>query len=291
MQPLEISQRYFEAWQRHDAAAIVAAFAEEGTYSDPATGRPLSGPAIGAYASGLWAAFPDLSFELISAAPAGEGVVAAQWVMRGTNRGPVQGLPPTGRSVALPGADFIQIEGDQIRSVQGYFDTKLFAEQLGLQAVVQPKAVGPFTFGTSTSVQSGKRTKPGAFSITALQVRSDQEVEHVRGYSRQIAPQMLEIPGFIGWVGVAIGQRMLTITAWESPANLEQFRQNQTHKQAMEEFFGPDMYSGGSTSVWVPERINAMWVRCPACGRMAGADRSQGQCRCGALLPEHPPYW
>jgi predicted ester cyclase len=78
-------------------------------------GQPLAGPAIAAYASGLWAAFPDLSFEIVSAAPAGDRMIAAQWIMRGTNRASMQGLPPTGRTVALPGADFIQVEGEQVR--------------------------------------------------------------------------------------------------------------------------------------------------------------------------------
>jgi len=290
MQPIDIAQQYFEAWQRHDAAAIVATFAEGGTYSDPATDQPLTGQAIGQYTGGLWAAFPDLSFEIISAAPAGEGLVAAQWIMHGTNRGSMQGLPPTGCSVALPGADFIRVEGEKIRSVEGYFDMKTFSQQLGLQAIVQPHAVGPFSFGTSVSVQSGKRTRPGTFTITALQVRSDQEVEQVRGYSRAIAPEMLEMEGFISWVGVTIGHRMLTITAWEGPEHVRQLQQG-THKQAMKEFFGPDRYVGGSTSVWIPERIGTMWVRCSSCGQMVDYHRQQGKCHCGALLPEHPPYW
>ena len=62
------------------------------------------------YARGLWDAFPDLTFEIISKAQTGPESVAAQWVMRGTNTGSLQGLPPTGRSVEVPGADFIEIE-------------------------------------------------------------------------------------------------------------------------------------------------------------------------------------
>jgi predicted ester cyclase len=46
--------------------------------------------------NGLWAAFPDLSFEVASAGEAGPGLVAAQWIMRGTNLGSMMGLPPTG---------------------------------------------------------------------------------------------------------------------------------------------------------------------------------------------------
>jgi predicted ester cyclase len=81
-----------------------------------------------AYTSGLFAAFPDLSFEIISAAQTGDDTVSAQWMMRGTNTGPMAGVPPTGMAVALPGADFITVDGDKIRSVQGYFDQKTFLE-------------------------------------------------------------------------------------------------------------------------------------------------------------------
>ena len=61
-----------------------------------------------------------------------ESVVAAQRVMRGTNTGSLLGGPPTGRAVALHGADCITIDGGRIRSVRGYFDMKEFGEQLGL---------------------------------------------------------------------------------------------------------------------------------------------------------------
>jgi steroid delta-isomerase-like uncharacterized protein len=290
MNSMDVAQRYFAAWNRRDAGELIATFADGGTYCDPATGQPLSGQAIAAYASGLWAAFPDLSFEIVSAAPAGDGVIAAQWIMRGTNRGSMQGLPPTGRSVALPGADFVRAEGEKVRSVEGYFDMKTFSEQLGLQTIVQPHAAGPFAFGTSISVQTGKRTRPGAFSITAIQVRSDDEVERVRSYSRQIASEMLEMPGFISWLGAAIGHWMVTVTAWESPEHPRQLLQNGTHKEAMQVFYGPEFSIGAMTSIWTPERFH-MAVRCLACGRMVICDRSAGKCACGEPLPEHPPYW
>jgi hypothetical protein len=83
---------------------------------------------------------------------------------------------------------------------------------------------------------------------------------------------------------------MLTITAWESPEDIQQLR-NGTHQKAMQEFFGPEHYVGGSTSVWIPERINSSWVRCPNCGRMASYERYEGQCECGETLPEPPTYW
>jgi hypothetical protein len=91
----DVTKGYFDAWNRRDPEAIIATFAEGGTYSDPNAPEGLTGQAIGEYAGGLFAAFPDLSFDLLSHDSIGDGVVAARWVMRGTNTGPLRGNPPT----------------------------------------------------------------------------------------------------------------------------------------------------------------------------------------------------
>ena len=119
--------------------------------------------------------------------------------------------PSTHRSLGRGfwGADFIEIEGDKIRSVQGYFDSRAVPDQLGLQVVVQPKAIGPFSFGTSTSAQTGKNIKPGAFSVTMLEARSDEEIEEIGEISWEIVSEMLEMHGFIGWTAMIIGHRMI----------------------------------------------------------------------------------
>jgi hypothetical protein len=243
------------------------------------------------YTSGLFSSFPDLSFDIVSAALAGDNVVAAHWVMKGTNTGPFGGGPPTGQSVALPGADFILVEGDKIRSVQGYFDQKTFVEQLGLQVIVQPRAIGPFTFGSSVRWTTGKRTKPGAFSLTCIEVHSEEEANEVRERSRRIGQEMLQMPGFISSANMVIGHRLITTTAWEDAEAPRQLLRGGAHKEAMDRFFGPDFAVAATTMVCVPDRLNPMWVRCPECGQMIDYDQEQGKCKCGQPLPEHPPYW
>jgi hypothetical protein len=237
----------------------------------------------------LFEAFPDLSFDILSHASGGDGVVTAQWVMRGTNTGPFRGNPPTGGTVALPGADFIAVQGDKIRSVQGYFDRSALVEQLGLQAIVQPYSVGPFSFGYSVRTQSGNPTKPGTVSLTWIQARSEEEVQQVRDYSRPIAAEMVDMDGFIAWIGVVIANRMFTVTAWEDAEALLQLRHGGTHQEAMNRFFASELGSNAMTSVWKPERINTLWVRCEACGSMEDYELSGGTCQCGEPLPEHPP--
>jgi len=101
MTNLEIARRYLDAWNAHDADAIARTFVAGGTYCDPTTPE-LSGDAIGAYAKGLWSAFPDLSFDVSSIAETGDHRVVAEWTMKGTNTEAFLGLPPTGRAVSLP---------------------------------------------------------------------------------------------------------------------------------------------------------------------------------------------
>ena len=57
--------------------------------------------------------------------------MALEWVMKGSNTGSMMGFPPTGLPVTLPGAAFIRVEGDKIRSAQGYFDSAAVARGLG----------------------------------------------------------------------------------------------------------------------------------------------------------------
>lgn len=284
---LDSAHRYFAAWNAHDAAAIVATFAPDGTYEDPATPGPLRGDAIGTHAAALWRSFPDLRFEIVSEQEAG-GVVASQWMMRGTNHGAMNGLPPSGRQVALPGADFITVGPQGITSVRGHFDSGAIPRQVGLNVVVQPAAIGPLSLGVSSRVPGQSPARPAALSVTSLRVRSAVEADAVRTRSRQIAVEMTKMEGFMGLVTATVGDRMMTFSAWDSTDAPRRMSKDGTHRSAMPEFFRT-LSTGGWTSVWVPERINPHWQRCASCGQMEDGE-AKVSCRCGAPLPPLPPY-
>jgi DNA-binding transcriptional regulator YbjK len=74
MNATEVAQRYLNAWNRHDADAIVAAFAEGGTYHNPNMDQPLSGEAIATFAKRVWVGYPDFSVELVSMGETGGGL-------------------------------------------------------------------------------------------------------------------------------------------------------------------------------------------------------------------------
>ena len=61
-------------------------------------------------------------------------MLASQWVLHGTHSGAYfDDYSPTGRTLALPGASFTQVESDKIRYERVYTDRQTVAEQLGLK--------------------------------------------------------------------------------------------------------------------------------------------------------------
>ena len=288
MSLLEPVERYFDAWNSHDGDAIAACFDPDGGYTDPVSGR-LVPPGITAYASGLFDAFPDLRFELDVTAIDGSCVVA-RWTMTGTQTGPLNGLPPTEARIKLPGVDVISVGDKGLLSVDGYFDQRTLIEQLGAQVAVQPTSVGALAFGTSVRFRSSNTSVPGALAMTWIEVRSEAEAEDVRQRSRAIAAEMARVPGFLGWVGIVIAERLYTLTLWDDPGTLGQLRANAQHKAAVRKMLQTDFGTAWHTGVWVPHHLNPQGRRCPKCGTVSYADRSDQPCPCGESSPARRAY-
>jgi len=289
MKVLEPVQRYFDAWNAHDGDTIAACFDSSGGYADPVSGQ-LPPPGITAYASQLFDAFPDLGFELHVAA-VDEPCVVAQWTMTGTQSGPFNGLPPTEARIRLPGIDVITLGEEGLLSVEGYFDQRTFLEQLGVQVTVQPANVGSVAFGTSTRFRSANTSVPGALSLTWIDVRSESEGEDVKEQSRAIAAEMAAgMPGFIGWMGTVISERLYTLTLWDHPETVRQLRSSARHKAAVRQLFQTDFGAAWHTGVWVPDHLNPQLQRCPKCGTIIDPDRPDQSCPCGEAAPERRVY-
>lgn len=58
-------------------------------------------------------AFPDFSAELVQQIVDDDGV-ASHWIFRGTHRGELYGIPPTGRSVEFQNLSICRVEGGRI---------------------------------------------------------------------------------------------------------------------------------------------------------------------------------
>jgi steroid delta-isomerase-like uncharacterized protein len=288
--PLSTARAYVDAWNRHDRNAVVAAFLPTGTYRDPNCPYGVSGPALLAYLDTLVTAFPDLRFDEIRAAEIGHDIVMIQWVMRGTNLGPIAGGPATKKTIALPGIDVIQVENGSISSVEGFFDGRALLGQLGLQILINPPSIHPVSFGSSSHVESADNAAPGVLSLTMIEVSDDKELVRVRMGAGAVAPNLPRNTGFLGFVGAAVGRRLYTITAWEHPGQEQQIRGDLQHAEMMRQVLKEGLGTVMHTSLWVPAHLGSFWIRCSTCSQLINS-WTELRCSCGAYIGPAPAFW
>lgn len=255
--------RYFDAWNAHDPQAVVTALSTGGTYEDPTTGGPLTGDALAENVGTLMTGFPDVHFELVSVDALDETRAAAQWIMTGTNTGPMPAGPATGQAVALPGADFISYdpEPDRLAKVVGYFDTATMLSQLGLQAHITPADMEPVTkFGIGMRVDTQRKAIPGALSLTWLNIDPEYQFTLIDA-TTNIVMEQLGNEAYLGSCFATIGRRNFTFTAWESVEAAKKALRGGAHGAAMRLASNGGLGDNvqGVTSIWRPEVLNGIF--------------------------------
>lgn len=119
---LEINDRTYAAWNAHDADAVAGVFAEDALVRE--AGRPGSevhGRAgVRERAASLLEAFPDLGLERIELIVDGPKH-ADRWILTGTHRGSLFGIPATGKSVRVEGATFTRLGADGLVAEDVHF--------------------------------------------------------------------------------------------------------------------------------------------------------------------------
>lgn len=109
---LEVNDATYAAWNAHDPDAVAAVFAENAVVRE--VGNPIEAhgrAAIRERATALLAAFPDFHLERVALVIDGASH-ADRWVMTGTHRGELFGIPATGRRVRVEGATFTRLDAD-----------------------------------------------------------------------------------------------------------------------------------------------------------------------------------
>lgn len=130
----EISDRYTDAINAHDAEAIGAFYDDGAIFSEPA-GEFKGREAIVKYWRAFFEAFPDLQGRDEFKAEAGDTAIN-EWSVAGTHSGPLETpegtIPATGKRVTLRGCDALTVRNGLIQSHRAYYDQLGMMAQLGL---------------------------------------------------------------------------------------------------------------------------------------------------------------
>jgi steroid delta-isomerase-like uncharacterized protein len=124
-----------EFWNRGNLDAADELMTRDAVIHEPVSGTPED---LKAVAVAIRSAFPDWHSTPEELLVDGDRVVE-RWTGRGTHRGAFQGIPPTGKRVAVPGVVFYRIADGKIAEFRGQFDRMSLLEQLG----AVPSGTGP----------------------------------------------------------------------------------------------------------------------------------------------------
>jgi steroid delta-isomerase-like uncharacterized protein len=128
-----VVREHMESENRHEFDATIATFSHP-RYELVATGEVFDGEAeVRRYFADTRAAFPDQRNRLLALHPSDDSVIV-EFVLQGTHRGPLRGLPPTGRafSAQISAVFYFGPGSDRILCERVYFDAGTILRQLGL---------------------------------------------------------------------------------------------------------------------------------------------------------------
>ena len=81
--------------------------------------------------SELLTTFPDFQHRVVDWTICGDKV-ATRWIVSGTQVGPMEGIPPTGRRMEVPGMDLFRLANGKIVEVWAVADALDALQQLGI---------------------------------------------------------------------------------------------------------------------------------------------------------------
>ena len=121
-----------ECWNTGDFSKLDEYMAPNWKNTDPQgpPGLPPGPAGFKALISGYRAAFPDINFKIIDLREEGDSVVA-RWEASGTMKGPLMGMPPSGKRSVVTGMTISRFEGGKVVEHISNWDTLGMLQQLG----------------------------------------------------------------------------------------------------------------------------------------------------------------
>jgi len=132
--------RYLDAWNAHDPAAVTRHMADGAVYEDVALGRVLHGPSeIAKFVEEATRSSSNFRFEVVSLITTGSDY-ANEWIMLGTNDRALPGVPATGRSFRVRGASVGKLDSSGlIVENRDYYNLAELLTQLGIPPTAPPQ--------------------------------------------------------------------------------------------------------------------------------------------------------
>jgi steroid delta-isomerase-like uncharacterized protein len=119
-----------EFWNEGNAATADELFAPDAQIHLPA-GDVVNVDGLKGFAGAFRESFPDWHSTFEELVAEGDRV-AERWTGRGTHRGELQGIAPTGKRVKVPGSVFYRIVEGKIVEFRGQLDMMGMMQQLGV---------------------------------------------------------------------------------------------------------------------------------------------------------------
>jgi len=118
-----------EFWNKANTAAADELMAPDAEIHMP-TGEMVNLDGLKSFAGMFHGSFPDWHSTVEELIAEGDKV-AERWTGRGSHRGELQGIPPTGKRVEVPGSVFYRIVDGKIVEFRGLFNIISLMQQLG----------------------------------------------------------------------------------------------------------------------------------------------------------------
>ena len=136
----ELVRSIFEGLSMQNEATYQEFYASEYGWHFPANNpRALTREEEAEFVKLLWAAFPDIRWDIVDMLASGDTVVA-RFMVKGTHEGEYQGLPPTGNMFETGGVWTARIKNAKLVEVREEADVLGWMQQLGME--LRPKETG-----------------------------------------------------------------------------------------------------------------------------------------------------
>ncbi len=155
-------------WNRQDIEGVLAYYDESITWLNIAMEETYRGKGeVRVFLRKLFAAFPDLNFEVTYKLARGDNV-AEQWCIRGTHLGTFMGIPATGRRVEIQGMSMAELREAKFVSDHFYFDALGVLRDMALMPPlsVSETLVGRGALGAGVGI-----SRMGRWVVGAIQAR------------------------------------------------------------------------------------------------------------------------